>query len=101
MMRSSRASPLTSCLSRCARCGQIGLFNSAILHTATTRPTDSTRKSVQIYYGHLDKPYLANDSVIPPIFWRDHPDPETRRFYGNLNERTRTFMRAFPAPPRL
>jgi hypothetical protein len=77
--------------------GTIALFNSSALHTATTRPTTATRKTVQVYYGHLDKPYLANDSVFPPILWRDAPEQSTREFYGNLNERTKTFMRAFPA----
>eukprot|EP01046_Picozoa_sp_COSAG06_P035331 COSAG06_NODE_3788_length_4901_cov_6.911287_3_plen_103_part_00 len=32
-----------------------------------TRPTTATRKTAQVYYGHLDKPYLANDSVFPPM----------------------------------
>ena len=52
--------------------GTVCLFNVAALHTATTRPTTCDRKTLQIYYGHRDRKYLANDSVIPPIFWRDH-----------------------------
>ncbi|MDA0790016.1 MAG: phytanoyl-CoA dioxygenase family protein [Proteobacteria bacterium] len=75
--------------------GTCALFNVALLHTATTRPTSTIRKTVQIYYGHRDRPALANDSAIPATFWRDHPDAETRAFYGVLNERTRIYMNAF------
>lgn len=80
--------------------GTVALFNVAVLHTATTRPTRQTRKTVQIYYGHRDRPPLANDSSIPAAFWRDHSDPETRGFYGVLNERTRLYMAAFPPGQR-
>ena len=75
--------------------GTCALFNVSVLHTATTRPTQAIRKTVQIYYGHRQRPYLANDSGIPTTFWRDHPDAETRAFYGVLNERTRLYMAAF------
>lgn len=75
--------------------GTCALFNVSVLHTATTRPTQTIRKTVQIYYGHRQRPYLANDSGIPAPFWRDHPDAETRAFYGVLNERTRLYMAAF------
>ena len=75
--------------------GTVCLFNVALLHTATTRPTRNERKTVQVYYGHRGSPYLANDSVIPSSFWKDHLDPEVRSFYGNLNEITRIYMRAF------
>lgn len=75
--------------------GTCVLFNASVLHTATTRPTDSVRRSVQIYYGHRARPPLANDSSIPPALWRDHADAETRAFYGVLNERTRVLMRVF------
>jgi ectoine hydroxylase-related dioxygenase (phytanoyl-CoA dioxygenase family) len=75
--------------------GTCALFNVSVLHTATTRPTKAIRKTVQIYYGHRDRPYLANDSGIPATLWRDNSDEETRSFYGVLNERTRTFMAAF------
>lgn len=75
--------------------GTVCLFNVSVLHTATTRPTQTDRKTLQIYYGHRDRKYLANDSVIPPIFWRDHTDPEVRAFYGNLNEVTKVYARAF------
>lgn len=75
--------------------GTCALVNVSVLHTATTRPTQAIRKTAQIYYGHRDRPYLANDSGIPATLWRDHPDAETRAFYGVLNERTRTYMAAF------
>lgn len=76
--------------------GTCALFNVAVLHTATTRSTQATRKTAQIYYGHRERPYLANDSAIPATLWRDHADPETRGFYGVLNERTRLFLAAYP-----
>lgn len=76
--------------------GTCALFNVSVLHTATTRPTEATRKSVQIYYGHRDRAPLANDSAIPATLWRDDPDAETRAFYGVLNDRTRLLMKAFP-----
>lgn len=79
--------------------GTCALFNASILHTATTRPTDVSRKTVQIYYGHRDRAPLANDSAVPATLWRDHEDSETRAFYGVLNERTRIMMNAF-APPK-
>lgn len=79
----------------CGPAGTCALFNVALPHTATTRPTEAIRKSVQIYYGHRNRAPLANDSAIPATFWRDHPDPETRAFYGLLNERTRILNRAF------
>ena len=75
--------------------GTCALFNVSVLHTATTRPTQAIRKTVQIYYGHRDHAPLANDSGIPATLWRDAPDEETRGFYGVLNERTRLYMAAF------
>lgn len=77
--------------------GTCALFNVAALHTATTRPTTTQRKTVQIYYGHRDRAPLANDSGIPATLWRDHPDAETRAFYGVLNQRTKLYMAAFGA----
>ena len=75
--------------------GSVCLFNVAVLHTATTRATACERKTVQTYYGHRDRAPLANDSVIPPRFWKHDPDPETRAFYGNLNEVTRIYAESF------
>lgn len=75
--------------------GTVCLFNVSVLHTATTRPTQKERKTLQVYYGHRNRKFLANDSVIPPMFWRDHQDDDVRAFYGNLNDVTRTYMRAF------
>ena len=74
--------------------GTICLFNVAVLHTATVRKTDHVRQSLQVYYGHRDRPYLADDSLIPPMFAND-ADPETRAFYGNTNEITRLYLRGF------
>ena len=68
----------------------------AVLHTATTRPTQAERRTVQIYYGHRSRAPLANDSSIPATFWRDSEDAETRAFYGVLNERTKVYLAAFP-----
>ena len=79
--------------------GTCALFNVAVLHTATTRPTRVERRTVQIYYGHRHRAPLANDSGIPATLWRDSEDAETRAFYGVLNERTRVFVRAFGAEP--
>lgn len=75
--------------------GTCALFNVAVLHTATTRPTASERKTVQIYFGHRSRAPLSNDSGIPATLWRDHPDAETRAFYGVLNKRTQLYMTAF------
>ena len=75
--------------------GTCALCNAAILHTATTRPTEVERKTVQIYYGHRDRAPLANDSAIPATLWRDHEDAETRAFYGVLNDRTRLMAAAY------
>jgi hypothetical protein len=75
--------------------GTCALFNVAVLHTATARPTNAIRKTAQIYYGHRDHAPLANDSGIPATLWRDHEDPETRAFYGVLNDRTKIYMEAF------
>jgi hypothetical protein len=75
--------------------GTVCLFNVAVLHRATVRKTDKERISIQVYYGHRERPYLADDSLIPPMFFINHPDPEVRAFYGNLNGITRMYMRAF------
>ena len=76
------------------KAGTVCLFNVAVLHTATTRPTQAERKTVQVYYGHRGRAPLANDSVIP-VTLSASPDAETRAFYGNLNEVTRLYRRAF------
>lgn len=72
--------------------GSVILFNIACLHTATVRRTSSERRTIQTYYGHLDRPYLSDDSLIPAALWRDAADEETREFYGVLNRRTRLFL---------
>ena len=68
------------------------LFNIGGLHTATTRPTQEERKTVQVYYGHPNRRYLSEDSLIPVELWRDHPDPEVRAFYSVLNNKTRDYL---------
>ena len=78
--------------------GTAVLFNMSALHTATVRETQQERKTAQVYYGHRDRQYLSNDSLIPPTFWRDHPDPEVRAFYSILNPRTQVFMKSFGPP---
>ncbi len=68
------------------------LFNIGVLHTATTRPTQEERKTVQVYYGHPNRRYLSEDSIIPAELWRDHPDPEARAFYSVFNNKTRDYL---------
>ena len=78
-----------------AKAGTAVLFNISVLHTATCRTTDVQRKTIQVYYGHQARPALSNDSLIPPTLWRSNPDPETRAFYGNLNDKTRMYVKGF------
>ena len=68
------------------------LFNVSVLHTATTRVTPLERKTVQVYYGHRSRPFLSNDSVMPPALSVNHEDPEIRSFYGVWNDKTRTYL---------
>jgi hypothetical protein len=74
--------------------GTAVLFNVSCLHTATARETEIERKSVQIYYGHRDRPYLSNCTVIDECWWRDDPDPEVRAFYNKLNRKTKRYLQA-------
>ncbi|MBV7338947.1 phytanoyl-CoA dioxygenase family protein [Chloroflexi bacterium TSY] len=72
--------------------GQAGsaiLFNCAALHAVTVRKTEKIRRTIQLYLGHEFHPSLSEITLIPPRLWRDHPDAETRRFYGKLNRRTK------------
>lgn len=71
------------------------LFNLSVLHTATVRPTEHERKSVQIYYGHRGGPVLSHFTTIPTSLWRDHPDPEVRNFYSLMNNPSRKYAQAF------
>ena len=48
--------------------GTCVLFNVAVLHTATTRPTTAARKSIQVYYGHTNRPHLSEITYIPYAF---------------------------------
>lgn len=45
-----------------------------------------------VYYGHPDRPSLSQVTLMPPRFWRDHPDPEVRRFYGKLNRYSQVWL---------
>jgi hypothetical protein len=74
------------------------LFNAATLHGATITDTERERRILQIYYGHPERPPLAEVTIMPPRLWRDHPDPEIRRFYGKLNRYTRDMLAWMGAP---
>ena len=71
------------------KAGSAILFNCATLHGVTLRRTERVRRTIQVYYGHPDRPSLSQVTLIPPRLWRDHPDAEIRRFYGKLNRYTR------------
>jgi len=77
--------------------GTVVLFNLSVLHSATIRPTQTERKSVQIYYGRRDQPHLSDHTVLPARLWRDHPDSEVRAFYSVSNPKSRAFAKAFGA----
>jgi len=75
--------------------GQAGsaiLFNCATYHGVTLRRTEKVRRTIQVYYGHPGRPSLSEVTLIPPRLWRDHPEPEMRRFYGKLNRYTKLTM---------
>jgi ectoine hydroxylase-related dioxygenase (phytanoyl-CoA dioxygenase family) len=85
-----------------ARCGSLPfygkagsaiLFNSATLHGLTLAATQRERRILQIYYGHEGRKPLAEVTLMPPRLWREHPNPEIRRFYGKLNNYTRDMLR--------
>lgn len=67
------------------RAGTGILFNAATWHGVTLRKTARIRRTIQVYYGHPDRPALSDVTLMLPRLWRDHPDPEIRRFYGKLN----------------
>ncbi len=69
------------------------IFNTSVLHTATTRNTTKERKSIQIYYGHRNEHYLSEDSLIPTCYWKKHTDPEARSFYSVLNKKTAEYYK--------
>ena len=74
------------------------LFNLSVLHTATVRPTEHERKSVQIYYGHRGGPVLSHFTTIPTSLWKDHLDPDVRGFYSLMNNPSRKYAAAFGYP---
>ena len=77
------------------------LFNVSVLHTATVRVTQKERKTVQVYYGHRNRKFLSDDSLIPTTLWRDHPDAEVRAFYGVFNNKTREYLERTASRPNL
>ncbi len=76
--------------------GTIVFFNLSVLHTATVRRTDEERKTIQTYYGRQSGPTLSHYSLVPTSLWRDHPDPQVRAFYGDLNDKSRRYAEQFP-----
>lgn len=76
------------------KAGSAILFNAATLHGLTVRKTERYRRIVQVYYGHPHRPSLSEVSLIPPRLWRDHPDPEIRRFYGKFNRYNQVMFKA-------
>ena len=75
--------------------GTAALFNLSVLHSATVRRTVHERKTIQTYYGLRSGPILSHYSLVPTSLWRDHPDPEVRGFYGNLNEKSKRYAERF------
>jgi hypothetical protein len=74
------------------KAGSAILFNCATLHGVTHRKTEKHRRTIQVYYGHPDRPSLSQVTLMPPRLWRDHPDPEVRRFYGKLNRYSQVWL---------
>ena len=68
------------------------LFNAATLHGVTLRETNKVRRTIQVYFGHPDRPPLSDVTLMPPRLWRDHDDPEIRRFYGKFNRYSRVML---------
>ena len=75
--------------------GTVALFNLSVLHSATVRRTTHERKTIQTYYGLRSGPILSHYSLVPTTLWRDHPDPEVRGFYGNLNDKSKRYAERF------
>ena len=78
--------------------GSAILFNCATLHGVTLRKTDKVRRTIQVYYGHPNRRSLSEVTMMPPNLWRDHPDPEVRRFYSKFNRYTRVMMEGLSMP---
>ena len=68
------------------------LFNAATVHGVTLRETDKVRRTIQIYYGHPDREPLSDVTLMPPRLWRDHSDPEIRKFYGKFNRYSKVVL---------
>ena len=74
------------------KAGSAILFNCATWHGVTLRQTDKVRRTIQVYYGHPNRPSLSEVTLMPPRLWREHPDPEIRRFYGKFNRFTKVML---------
>lgn len=73
-------------------------FNCAAVHGLTRRETASQRRILQLYYGHESHPELSQATLFPPRLWRDHPDPEVRRFFGKRNRLSRVVHEGLGIP---
>ena len=78
--------------------GSAILFNCATLHGVTLRKTDKVRRTIQVYYGHPNRRSLSEVTMMPPNLWRDHSDPEVRRFYSKFNRYTKVMMDGLSMP---
>lgn len=76
------------------KAGSAILFNAATVHGVTLRQTNKVRRTIQVYYGHPDRPSLSEVTLMPPYLWRDHPDPEIRRFYGKFNRFSKVMLQS-------
>lgn len=73
------------------KAGTAILFNAATVHGATRRATENTRRILQVYWGHQERPNLSDVTIIPPRLWRDHPVAKVRRFYSKHSRFSRVF----------
>lgn len=76
------------------KAGSAILFNAATVHGVTLRQTNKVRRTIQVYYGHPHRPSLSEVTLMPPYLWRDHPDPEIRRFYGKFNRFSKVMLQS-------
>jgi hypothetical protein len=81
------------------RAGSGILLNAAALHGLTRRKTTNQRRILQVYYSHPHRPAIGDNTLVPPRLWRDHPDPEVRRFYSKHNAYSRLVNDAVGSPP--
>ena len=70
------------------------LFNAANVHDARQRTTTSERRTIHIYFGHLDMPPLSNHTSFPERLLTS-PDPDVRALFDRPNEITARVARSF------